>query len=151
MQSFIIRPATAADQNTITTIIQEAKLNTASLDWQRFMLADDNGRVIGTGQIKPHWDGTRELASISAVPDRQGEGVASAVIHTLLKDETDTLYLMCETHNASFYERFGFRSIPLWQMPPYLFLFYIAVGLIFPITLFRVKGGAHISIMKRTN
>src|SRR4051812_37601455 len=104
-----IRPAVAADQAAIKRIIHEAEINPNHLDWPRFVVAEVGGKVVGVGQVKPHKDGSRELASIAVIPDYQRQGIASRIINTLLAREHEPLYLMCEVKNETFYERFGFR------------------------------------------
>ena len=115
----IIRPAVADDQFAITAIVRAAWLNSLDLDWRRFLLAQWGQDVIGVGQVKPHKDGSRELASIAVVPEWQGQGVGSAIIRGLLARETVTLHLMCAASTAPYYERFGFRRIARPEMPPY--------------------------------
>jgi amino-acid N-acetyltransferase len=90
------------------------------LDWQRFVLAvTQSGEVIGCGQIKPHSDGTRELASIAVVPAWRGNGVARTIIEHLVAQESGTLYLTCRASLGPFYDKFGFRALRLEEMPPY--------------------------------
>ena len=115
----IIRPAVAEDQFAITAIVRAAWLNPSDLNWQRFLLAQWGQDVIGVGQVKPHKDGSRELASIAVVPEWQGQGVGTAIIHGLLARETGRLYLMCAAKTAPYYERFGFCRIARAEMPPY--------------------------------
>jgi amino-acid N-acetyltransferase len=115
----IIRPATADDQYAITIIVRAAWLNRRDLDWQRFLVAQWGQDVIGVGQVKPHADGTRELASIAVIPEWQGQGVGGAIIRALLARETGALHLMCVPRNQGYYERFGFRRIGRAEMPRY--------------------------------
>lgn len=118
-----LRPATAADQPTITAIIHAANINPLGLNWERFLLAEVDGQIVGTGQIKPHGDGSLELASIAVIPTWQGEGIGSLIIHTLIDQHTQSsnapLYLTCEGRLESYYDRFGFRRIGRAEMPPY--------------------------------
>lgn len=70
-----IRPAVEADQPVIRAIIRAAFINRTGLDWRRFLLAEDQGRIVGVGQVKPHADGSRELASLavySRIPGTKG-------------------------------------------------------------------------------
>jgi N-acetylglutamate synthase-like GNAT family acetyltransferase len=115
----IIRPAAAEDQFAITAIVRAAWLNPRDLDWRRFLLAEWGQDIIGVGQVKPHKDGSRELASIAVVPEWQGQGVGSAIIRTLLAREIGRVYLMCATKTAPYYERFGFHRIARVEMPAY--------------------------------
>jgi N-acetylglutamate synthase-like GNAT family acetyltransferase len=111
------RAATAADHAHIVQIIEEADINPNDLAWERFLVAEADGQVIGTAQIKPHSDGTHELASIAVRPAYQGRGIASTLIQQLLARESGLLYLMCEKDAEGFYQRFGFRKLAVSEMP----------------------------------
>jgi amino-acid N-acetyltransferase len=136
---FIIRPARAEDQFAITAIVRAARINPRDLDWRRFLLAQWGQDVIGVGQVKPHADGSRELASIAVVPEWQGQGVGGALVRALLARETGPLYLMCNAHNESYYWRFGFRRPGLDAMPVYFRRFERMAPLIRLLTLNRVR------------
>ena len=117
---FSLRPATQADAQTIRAIIRAARINPMALDWPRFLLAvSEAGEVIGCGQVKPHSDRTRELASIAVVPAWQGKGIARALIERLLAENPVVLYLTCRSHLGTFYEKFGFRALAPDEMPHY--------------------------------
>ena len=123
--SVLYRAATAADQNTITALVRAAQINPLGLQWQHFTLAVDEatGDVVGTGQIKAHDDGSRELASIATRPDYQRRGIAREMVRRLMEQhraETRApLYLMCAGALRTFYEPFGFRVIERTEMPRY--------------------------------
>ena len=120
MAAFTIRPATAADQQTIRRMIREAGINPMSLHWPNFLVAEEDGRTIGIGQVKRHGDGSRELASMAVVPERQGEGIGSAVIRELLAlHGHEVLHLTCLTKRRGYYERFGFHRLERAEYPPY--------------------------------
>jgi N-acetylglutamate synthase-like GNAT family acetyltransferase len=117
---FTLRPATRADAGAIRALIYEVGINPMSLDWRRFILAvNPGGEIMGCGQIKPHGDGTCELASIAVWPRFQGQGVGRAIITHLLSGATPPLYLTCRAHMQTYYEPFGFRVIEPQEMPPY--------------------------------
>jgi len=86
-----LRDATASDQPTLRRIVRAANINPTGLDWPRFIVAEDGGAIVGVGQVKPHRDGTREVASIAVIPVRQRQGVGSAIIEELLRREKGTL------------------------------------------------------------
>ena len=95
------------------------------LDWQRFLVAvDEQGRLVGCGQVKPHGDGTREMASIAVQPEWQGRGVGRMVIERILAEHPLPLYLTCRSTMGPYYQKFGFRALPLEEMPPYLHRLY---------------------------
>jgi N-acetylglutamate synthase-like GNAT family acetyltransferase len=115
-----IRAAIEADQPTIRRLIKEANLNRMSLNWPHFVVAEEDGAIVGVGQVKAHGDGSRELASLAVVPERQGQGVGGALIEALLAREPDAvLHLTCRRQLQGYYERFGFRRLEPAEFPPY--------------------------------
>ncbi len=115
-----IRPATKADQQTIRRLISEANLNPMGLDWPHFVVAEEDGAIVGVGQVKAHRDGSRELASIAVVPARQRQGIGTALIETLLAREHGVvLHLTCRRELEGYYQRFGFRRLERGEHPPY--------------------------------
>jgi N-acetylglutamate synthase-like GNAT family acetyltransferase len=133
--SLQIRPAIRADQPAITALVRAANLNPFGLNWPRFRVAEDAGRVVGVAQIKYHRDASRELASLAVVPDRQGEGIGSVLIeHWLAQPEGQPpLYLMCAAPLESYYTRFGFRKVERPNMPPYFRRLTRAAGVFFAV------------------
>ena len=114
-----LRDATAEDQPTIRQIVRAANINPTGLNWPRFIVAEDGGAIVGVGQVKPHRDGTRELASIAVLPARQGQGIGTAIIQDLVRRENATLHLTCRSRLQGYYERFGFRRLESRDYPPY--------------------------------
>jgi N-acetylglutamate synthase-like GNAT family acetyltransferase len=115
-----IRPAELSDHQAIQKLIRQVRINPMDLDWERFLVAvNEHGKVIGCGQIKPHSDGSRELASIAVLPEQRQQGIASALIEQLLAQSTGDLYLMCRSPLGTFYERFGFQTVEGNDLPPY--------------------------------
>jgi N-acetylglutamate synthase-like GNAT family acetyltransferase len=139
-----IRPAIAEDQPTIRHLIKDARLNPMNLDWPNFVVAEQDGTVAGVGQVKTHGDGSRELASIVVVPARQGHGIGSAVIGTLLAGNPGAvLHLTCRRELQGYYERFGFRRLNRADYPPYF-------GRLIPLVkLIGRFAGTRILVMRR--
>src|SRR5512139_3996309 len=117
-QDFSLHSATQADARIIRKINSQVSNNPLSLDWRRFVLAvDPAGRVIGCGQIKPHADGSFELASIAVVPEWRRNGVARMIVERLLDQHPGRIYLTCQLELGSMYEKFGFIPIEKFDMP----------------------------------
>jgi N-acetylglutamate synthase-like GNAT family acetyltransferase len=120
MPGFTLRPATEQDFPAIRDLIHRVGINPMSLDWRRFTVAvDDEGRLLGCGQLKPHGDGVIELASLAVQPDQRGRGIARTIIEELMGRAARPLYLMCRAELGPFYEKWGFRSLSLRAMPAY--------------------------------
>ena len=113
-----LRPATESDQPKITALINKVRINPRNLNWERFIIAEDNGIMVWCGQIKPHGDGTKELASIAVEPEYQVKGVGTMIMNALLEREPGELYLTCLRHNVTYYEKFGFRELKFEEFPP---------------------------------
>ena len=121
MADFRIRPAVPEDFPSIRALIHIVKINPTGLDWHHFLVAvTPENKLLGCGQIKPHYDGSLEMASIAVLEQARGKGVARAVIQEiLLRETTRPLYLMCRARLESLYVKFGFHAISLVNMPPY--------------------------------
>jgi N-acetylglutamate synthase-like GNAT family acetyltransferase len=139
-----IRPATENDQPAIRRLIADVRLPRMNLQWPNFVVAEEDGEMVGMGQVKSHGDGSRELASIAVVPKRQGQHIGTAVIKALLAREAGVvLHLSCRRELEGYYDRFGFRRVEPAEYPPY---FRRTTGLVNRITpLF----GIHLIVMRR--
>lgn len=116
----LLRHAERADAVRIRRLIHQVGINPLALDWRRFILAvDAGGQVLACAQIKPHADGTRELASLAVVPQFRGLGLARALIVTLQAQAGPPLYLTCRSGLEPLYTRFGFRPLTDPELPPY--------------------------------
>ena len=90
------------------------------LDWQRFLLASSaDGELVACAQIKPHADGTLELASLAVRPAWRGRGLARRLVEQLLSQSPRPLYLTCRSDLESFYRKFGFRALASDELTPY--------------------------------
>jgi len=121
MLDYVVRPATRQDFPAIRALIHAVSINPTGLAWRRFLVAvTPDAALLGCGQIKPHFDGSLELASIAVQEQARGQGVARALIQELLaREKTRPLYLMCRARLEPLYVKFGFRKIGLDEMPVY--------------------------------
>ncbi len=119
--SFRVRRASESELPFIKDMVRAARINPTGLDWQRFRVAVAEGEgIIGCGQVKPHRDGTQELASIVVVRNWRGRGVARLLIERLMLDAGAPLWLTCRSGLVGLYQRFGFREVgPEEDQPAY--------------------------------
>jgi N-acetylglutamate synthase-like GNAT family acetyltransferase len=115
--SIIIRPAVESDQRTITSLIRGAHLNPRNLDWSHFLVAEDNGKMVGIRQVKIHKNGTREVASGFVIPEYRHQGISARLMHEILGRENAPLYLMCNEKWVQYYEQFGFKRVARSELP----------------------------------
>lgn len=116
----IIRPARAEEQPTITRMVHDARLAPFDLDWPRFLIAEEDGDVVGIGQVRHYAGGSRELASLAVLPARQAEGIGSQLVKALIAAHPGELYLTCRAELETYYARFGFRRIAADASPTWL-------------------------------
>lgn len=114
-----IRDATEADDRTIKRMIRAARLDPTSLKWQNFLIAELDGQIVGIGQIK-QYPGCEELGSLVTLPQYQGQGVATQIMHALEARAGRPLYLLCLDKMQPFYERFGYEVITWGEAPRFL-------------------------------
>jgi amino-acid N-acetyltransferase len=126
-------------------MVRAARINPTGLDWRRFLVAvAPDGKVVGCGQIKPHGDGSRELASIVVELEFRGKGVARLIIEQLIMKNSPPLYLMCRSKLGLFYKKFGFSPLSAEEMPAY-FLRMSQLAKIFSI---MARDGESLLVMK---
>ncbi|MBN2044970.1 MAG: GNAT family N-acetyltransferase [Anaerolineales bacterium] len=116
----MLRNAEKQDSIAIRTLVRSANLNPFGLNWRRFVVAVNLSRhVIGCVQLKPHRDGSLELASLVVKEEWRGSGIARALIEKIVENHDGCLYLMCRTDLGSFYEQFGFNQAANQALPPF--------------------------------
>jgi GNAT superfamily N-acetyltransferase len=121
--AFILRPAQSGDAAAIRSLIHLVDINPLGLDWRRFVLIVDGGdQLLACGQIKPHRDGSRELASIAVRPGYRRQGLAREIIAHLLSAQPPPLYLTCRKSLRPFYRPFGFQDVSPGLSTPYFYL-----------------------------
>lgn len=121
MADLTFRLATEADAADIKALIRSVRINPMDLDWRRFTvaIATSSETLVACGQIKPHSDGTLELASIAVHPEWRGRGLARAIIECLLDGSSRPLYLTCRSGLEPLYHKFGFRTQASDELTPY--------------------------------
>jgi len=109
-ESVFIRTARLNDASTIKRLVRGAQLDPTSLDWQNFLVAEKDGRVIGVGQVKPY-RASRELGSLVVLKAYRGQGVGAEIVRALIAREPGELFLLCQDRLESYYARFGFHQV----------------------------------------
>lgn len=137
-----IRPATAEDQTTIRRMVRDANLDTTTLKWQNFLVAEQEGQIIGIGQIKPYRD-CQELGSLVVARAYRNSGVGGALIAALEARAGRPLYLLCASHMQPYYERFGYTVIR-WRDAPGTLKLKLAAA-----ALFRIFG-VRVLVMRKS-
>ncbi len=143
---FTLRPAAEEDFPAIKRLIRLGRINPTALKWRRFVVVvTPEGEAVGCGQVKPHGDGSLELASVAVDPVWRKQGLARAIIEHLLMENPGILYLTCRSTIGPMYEKFGFEAIAQDEMPRYFRRISKLVGLV----EFLRKEGVTLLVMRR--
>lgn len=144
--AFSIQKAQSTHASQIRELVRTSGINPTGLDWQRFLIAvTPDGAFIGCGQLKPHADGSMELASIAVNLAWRGRGVARSLIEALLAAHPGELYLMCQSSLGPMYEKFGFHAIGEKEMPTY----FRRVSKLAEVIVNLRKAGEQLLVMQR--
>jgi N-acetylglutamate synthase-like GNAT family acetyltransferase len=101
----------------ITRMIRRARLNPAGLRWPHFVVAEQDGRIVGVAQVRVHRDGAHELASLAVVPAARGNGVATRLVDALLRDRATDVYTLIDRPFVDHFRRWGFEPIGSARLP----------------------------------
>ena len=109
-----------SDFLSIKKLIHEVGINPTGLGWRRFVVAvTPGGEVLACGQLKPHNDGTIEMASIAVQSSARKQGIARILIERLISEAPRPLYLTCRREMSGFYQKFGFQPANNKELPDY--------------------------------
>jgi len=128
--SMQLRPATAADRQAILDLMRSGDPNRINLQPKCFLVAEATDArakanptaIIGIGQVKTHWDGSAELASLVVAEAYRGQGIGGTIVQQLVSQyfaqpTSSPLYLFCLSTLETYYQRFGFRRVARPQLP----------------------------------
>lgn len=111
-----VRPAVESDRHTIRRLVIAERLDPTMLDWENFIVAEEEGTIVGIAQVKPYRD-CREFGSLVVHPAHRRRGIGTMLIEAALARERGEVYLLCAAPLASYYARFGFRAIAPAEAP----------------------------------
>ena len=130
--SYIIRQAEKGDMTAIEQLVHSNHLNPNRLNWKRFIvITDEKDTLIGCGQIKPHFDGSYELASLVVEQSRRSLSLIKDFLIALLENSPSNLIWAIIDRNYIPFRRYGVRQIKeRSQMPLYFRIFFILYPII---------------------
>jgi len=120
MNDYSIRPATAADAETIKRMVRAAPLNPNAIDWHYFLVLEivENGvkKIVSIGMVHPEGD-VQEIDSVVTRPEYRRQGYAKAIVQALIEHSPGPLYLLAETDLIPYYENLGFQVMNAEEAP----------------------------------
>lgn len=113
----VIRPPDRAEFEAARRILKAAGLDpTTPLRFENTLVAVDESKVVGIGQVKYHSD-CREIGSLVVLPEYQHRGIATRIIEELEARAGFPVYLTCYQTMMPFYLRFGYKIVPFNEAP----------------------------------
>jgi N-acetylglutamate synthase-like GNAT family acetyltransferase len=98
-------------------MVHASHLDPFSLRWQHFVVAEQDGEVVGIGQIRPY-PRCPELGSLVVGESHRGRGIGGRIARVLLAHADGPVYLECARRMRGYYVRLGFVEIP-WREAPF--------------------------------
>lgn len=79
-----------------------------------FILAEENGNVVGVGALHLVWDELAEIRAMAIAPDYAGKGVGMSIVGKLAEDarELGVKTLFTLTYQPGFFGKAGFHEVP---------------------------------------
>jgi amino-acid N-acetyltransferase len=85
-----------------------------------YVWREEDGPIEGIVALHVTWDGLGEIRSLVVVPERQRQGLGTALVARCLEEARDLglRRVFALTTNPGFFGRFGFRPIAKEALPP---------------------------------
>jgi N-acetylglutamate synthase-like GNAT family acetyltransferase len=119
-----IRPAAEHDQAGILNLARGERIKPFGLQWQNFIVAERDHRIIGAVQLRTHRDGSYELGSLVVESASRGHGIAARLIDKRLDGKAGRILMITGRKHADHYRRWGFARIEPGAAPPSIRLHY---------------------------
>ncbi|CAM9285313.1 unnamed protein product [Hapterophycus canaliculatus] len=122
------RPAMKTERGAIQEILLGMLMNPLSIDVDNFLCVEEEGVLVGFGQIRPIGGSDFELASVHVRESHRQRGIGSRLVCRLVDKFTSTygskklgnLYLITLASTVPFYEKNRFSTIPNDDTPTVL-------------------------------
>jgi amino-acid N-acetyltransferase len=133
MSTLIVRRATTADVKSIRELVDtyagdgQKLLRKATVTLyesvQEFVVAEEDGEVIGCGALHVLWEDLAEVRTVAVRPGSVRTGIGSAILVSLLERarELGIKRVFCLTFAMGFFARHGFAEIDGSPVEPAVF------------------------------
>ena len=120
--SVVIRPATTADIKVIRHIIDVNKASRRMLEKetvtlyetvQEYVVAEENGEVVGCGALHVLWEDLAEVRTVGVEDKVRGQGVGHKILEELINRarKIGVKRIFCLTFETEFFGKHGFKEI----------------------------------------
>jgi len=109
-----ILPCSTAELTTVRDYIARFELDNNALEATQFLLAKEEGSVVGFGRIRQYAD-CYELCSLGVIEPERRKGVGRALVKALIATAGRPLYLVCII--PEYFEELHFRTCAQYPEP----------------------------------
>lgn len=83
---------------------------------REFILAEDDGKIVGVGALHLIWDSLAEVRTMAVAPTYKGQGVGRQIVEQLLEEGRESLGIVTQifalTYQPGFFAKLGFHEVP---------------------------------------
>ena len=91
----------------IESCIEEFRLDNEDVNYDQFIVAEEDGNVVGFGRVKPYRY-CFELGCLAVIANYRNRGIGSSIVNRLMHDfPGDDIWIT--TDIPRYFERFGFQ------------------------------------------
>lgn len=120
--SVVIRPARTPDVLTIRRLVELYTIDRRLLakapvtlyeDVQEFLVAEEDGDVLGCGALHVMWEDLAEIRTVAVDPAYKRQGIGGRILEALIERARDVgvSRLFCLTFETEFFMAHGFHEI----------------------------------------
>lgn len=86
---------------------------------REFILAEDDGMIVGVGALHLIWDSLAEVRTMAVAPAYKGQGVGRQIVEQLLEEgrELGVTQIFALTYQPGFFAKLGFHEVPKEELP----------------------------------
>lgn len=86
---------------------------------REFILAEDDGKIVGVGALHLIWDSLAEVRTMAVAPTYKGQGVGRQIVEQLLEEgrELGVTQIFALTYQPGFFAKLGFHEVPKEELP----------------------------------
>lgn len=94
-------------------------LNQLYEDIRDFIVAEEDGRIVGTCALHINWVDLAEVKALVVAGDLQGKGLGRKLVQTCLDDarELGIARVFALTYKPDFFKKLGFRDVDKSKLP----------------------------------
>jgi len=128
LKKFTIRKARVADVPRIAALVNyyaaqgemlPKSLNQVYQNIRDFMVADEDGQVVGCGALHVLWEDLGEIRSLAVEFEKRGNGVGRLIVTQLLAEARElglpTVFAL--TYRPTFFQKLGFQIVDKEALP----------------------------------